>query len=106
LAAIELSGVDIVFGRDVFIDEVAGLSDVEIAQTFIGNSNSSLYNSVLSGSPSDLRTIDPIYLRAGNLIISHENSALFQNTGFVSNELAHSLRLVLMGAKLGVVRIV
>jgi len=89
-STIELSGVDIVFGRDVFIDEVAGLSDVEIAQTFIGNSNSSLYNSVLSGSPSDLRTIDPIYLRAGNLIISHENSALFQNTGFVSNELAQT----------------
>jgi len=84
-STVVIRGADIVFGRDAFINEVAGGTNTAIAGSLIGNSGSSLYNSLLNGPLSADRTADPVYLRAGDLVVVYENTALFQNTG-VSNQ--------------------
>jgi len=76
-----IRGEDIVFGREAFVNDVEARSTTEIAGSLIGNSASALYNSLLNGQLSADRTADPIYLRAGNLVVVYENTALFQNTG-------------------------
>ena len=88
-------GEDIVFGRDAFVDEVVDRTSMDLAGSLIGNSGSSLFNPLISGQLSTIRAADPVYLRAGNLVVVYENSALFQNTGFNTGDVSQTIGVII-----------
>lgn len=89
-ATLDFRANDIIFGNQGFIDQVLGLTSGEIAGSFVGNASSALYNAILTGGISAERETNPVYLIAGNLDVSYENSALFQNTGLVSTGISQT----------------
>ena len=83
---LDLRADDIVFGRVNLIDAVAPLTNVQIADQFVGNSTSDLYNPLFAGALSPKLTAQPVYLRAGNLNVTYSNSALFQNSSVAAGQ--------------------
>lgn len=79
-AALDLRGNDIVFGQQRLISALAGRPASEVAALFVGNAGSALYNPLIFGSLGPVREADPVYLRAGSMVVTYGENAVFQNT--------------------------